>query len=189
MKLLKHYSIFGKANSYIIGNEAGGDAILVDPSVMDINMLNLIEDNNFYIKYILITHFHKNHIEGLRTIKKIYDAQIYSYYSHASIFDSNSLINGEEFSLCGMGIKAIHILGHSIDSIVYKIGTNLFVGDVISAGLIGQTASKLEEELLIDQIKEKLFILEDHVLVLPGHGPPSILGIEKKMFNLYAPLK
>ncbi|MGL1894123.1 MAG: MBL fold metallo-hydrolase [Spirochaetaceae bacterium] len=189
MKILKHFSMFGKANSYIVGPDAGGDAILIDPGIMDIHMLDLIEKNNFYIKHILITHTHIHHYEALRTIKKIYDAQIYSFYSHVGDFDSNSIVDGETLKLSGYNVEAIFIPGHSSDSLVYKIGNMVFVGDVISAGLLGRTDSKYQEEMLIDTIEEKLLILEDHAIMFPGHGPPSILETEKKMFNLYAPLK
>lgn len=189
MKLLKHFSMFGKANSYIVGAESGGDAILIDPAIMDIHMLNLIEDNNFYIKHILITHTHSHHLDGLRTLLKIYDAKLYSYYSNIGEFKSNSIVHGEKLELSGFEVDVLHIPGHSPDSLVFKINNFLFVGDVISSGLIGRTNSKLEEEILIDGIEEKLLVLEDHALVFPGHGPPSILETEKKMFNLYAPLK
>ncbi len=189
MKILKHYSMFGIANSYIIGPDKGGDAILIDPAIMDINMLNLIEDNNFYIKNILLTHSHNHHFDALRTIKKIYEAQIFSFYSHVGEFDSYSLVDGEKILMSGINVEVLHIPGHSADSLVYKIGNLLFVGDVISSGLIGRTDSKFEEEILTDGIEEKLLTLNDDSIVFPGHGPPSILKTEKKMFNLYAPLK
>lgn len=189
MKLLKHFSIFGKANSYIIGPENGGDAILIDPAVMDIHMLNLIEDNNYYIKYILITHNHPHHLLGLKTLLKVYDADIYSYYTSVGNFRSKSLVHGEKITLSDFEISVIHVPGHSPDSLAYKIGDFLFVGDVLSAGLVGKTDGKVEEEMLLDGIEAKIMTLEDHILVLPGHGPPSILGSEKKMVNLYDPLK
>lgn len=189
MKVLKHFSIYGKANSYIVGPEKGGDAILIDPGVMDIHMLNLIEDNNYYIKSILVTHRHFHHIEALKTILKIYNADIYSYYSQIGEFTSNSLMDGESINLSGITVESIHIPGHSPDSLVYKIGENLFVGDVLSAGLLGKTEGKVEEEMLLDGVESKIMTLEDHIMVFPGHGPPSILETEKKMVNLYDPLK
>ncbi|QEN05788.1 MBL fold metallo-hydrolase [Thiospirochaeta perfilievii] len=189
MKLLKHFSMFGKANTYIVGPDNGGDAILIDPAIMDIHMLELIENNNFYVKHILITHAHKHHFAALKTIKKIYNAEIYSYYSHIGDFESNSLVDGEVLILSDLEVKVLHVPGHSSDSLIYQIGNYLFVGDVITAGLLGKTDSKFEEEILIDSIETKLLTLDDHSLVFPGHGPPSILISEKKMFNLYAPLK
>lgn len=177
------------ANSYIYGPDDGGDAILIDPAIMDIHMLDLIEKNNYYIKYILITHTHNNHIASLRTIKKIYDAEIYSFYSNINEFKSHSLVDGEKLFLSGIEVNVIHVPGHTADSLVYKIGNLIFVGDVISSGLLGRTDTKFEEEILIDSIEAKLLTLEDNIIVLPGHGPPSILGTEKKMFNLYTPLK
>ena len=127
MRLLKHFSMYGKANSYIIGPENGGDAILIDPAIMDIHMLELIENNNYYIKYILITHTHPNHINALRTIKKIYEAEIYSFYSHVGGFESTSLVDNETITLSGIEIKIRHIPGHSTDSLIYIIDSNVFV--------------------------------------------------------------
>jgi len=189
MKLLKHYSMFAKANSYIIGQELGGDAILVDPAIMDIHMLNLIEDNNFYIKHILITHNHEHHVEALKTILKIYEADVYSYYRLLETDNAKTLAGGEKITLSGFNINVFHIPGHSTDSLVYKIGDFLFVGDVLSAGLCGRCDTKVEEEILLDGIESKLLTLEDNCIVLPGHGPPSLLETEKKMINLYDPLK
>ena len=88
MKLYFHFAVFGFSNTYLIGNEDGGDAILVDPGVMDIELLRLIESNNFHIKHILITHSHTAHISGLETLKKIYDFQI---YSKNSVFPSTKI--------------------------------------------------------------------------------------------------
>lgn len=189
MKLLKHFSMYGKANSYIIGPEGGGDAILIDPAIMDIHMLELIENNNYYIKHILVTHTHPHHINALRTIKKIYDAEIYSFYSHIGNFRSTSLVDNENIILSGINVNVRHIPGHSSDSLIYNIDSKVFVGDIMSSGLLGRCDSKYAEDLLIDEIETKLLTLEDHVLVLPGHGPPSLIETEKKLFNLYMPLK
>lgn len=189
MKLLKHFSIVGKSNSYIVGPEHGGDAILIDPSVMDVHMLNLIEDNDYYIKHILITHNHPHHILALKTILKVYDADIYCFYTHIGEFESKSLVDGEKINLSGIEVDVLHVPGHSIDSLAYKIHDYLFVGDILSAGLVGTTDSKVEQEILLDGIESKILTLDDHIIVLPGHGPPSILESEKKMVNLYDPLK
>lgn len=188
MKLLKHLSMHQIANSYIYGPDDGGDAILIDPGVIDVHMLNLIEDNNFYIKYVLVTHNHHHHISALRTLNKIYDTEIYSYYSHIGDYESYSLVDGEELILSGIKVKALHVPGHSVDSVAFLIDNLMFVGDTISAGLMGSTESKFEEEILIDSIESKIFTQENHIIVLPGHGPPSTIGTEKKTFNLYAPL-
>lgn len=187
MKLFKHLSMHQIANSYIYGPDKGGDAILIDPGVIDIHMLNLIEDNDFYIKHILVTHNHHHHISALKTIKKIYDAKIYSYYSHIGDFESYSLVDNEELTLSGIKIKALHVPGHSVDSLAFLIDNLIFVGDTISTGLMGSIESKFEEEILIDSIESKILTLEDHIKVLPGHGPLSTIGTEKKLFNLYSP--
>jgi glyoxylase-like metal-dependent hydrolase (beta-lactamase superfamily II) len=89
----------------------------------------------------------------------------------------------EVFSAAGWSILAIAVPGHSQDSIVYKIGNLLFTGDVLHAGMIGKTTSTFNTEALIQRIKDKLLQFPDETIVLPGHGPPSTIGTERK-YNL-----
>ena len=76
MKFFSYFSVTGFSNSYIIGPDEGGNAILIDPGIFDVPLLNLIEDNKLYVKYILLTHSHESHISGLKTLLKVYDPKI-----------------------------------------------------------------------------------------------------------------
>jgi hydroxyacylglutathione hydrolase len=56
----------------------------------------------------------------------------------------------------------------------------MYTGDTLFAGSIGR--SDLEggnEEKLMDSLKNKLFVLNEDLKVLPGHGPATTIGIEK----------
>ena len=55
----------------------------------------------------------------------------------------------------------------------------LFTGDLLSAGTIGTTRDGYARGLLLAVVRKKLLPLGDEILVFPGHGPPSKLGIEK----------
>ena len=87
-KLFFHFSVEGFSNCYLLGPENGGDAVIFDPGVFDLNLLELIENNNFYIRSVFITHDHNSHINGLKTLMKIYEAEIYS--ASKSIFGYKS---------------------------------------------------------------------------------------------------
>ena len=54
MKLFNHFAAVGFSNTYLVGGDNEKDAILIDPGVMDVPLLNLIEDNGYYIRHILI---------------------------------------------------------------------------------------------------------------------------------------
>ena len=55
----------------------------------------------------------------------------------------------------------------------------LFTGDLLSAGAIGTTRDGYARGLLLATVRRKLLPLGDEVLIFPGHGPPSKIGIEK----------
>jgi glyoxylase-like metal-dependent hydrolase (beta-lactamase superfamily II) len=179
MKLFFHYVFSGFSNTYLLGPDRGGDAILVDPGILDLKLINYIEKNDFYVRAILVTHNHDNHVNGIRSVKKIYDAQVFS--SNASVlgYPCNVVHDGDKRSICGMDVEIHSVPGHSPDSIVYKIGHVLFVGDTLSAGLCGKTQSSFGERILIERLRERILSQNDSCVILPGHGPPSTVGAEK----------
>ncbi len=182
MKVFFHFSVIGFSNTYLVGNE-DGDAILIDPGHMDLQLLELIESNHYRLKHILLTHRHASHTAGIGTLLKIYDADIYSYSTFGS-FDAqyHSIAHGDTLSLAGVEIKCLHVPGHSSDSVVFIIDQAMFTGDVLLSGRVGSTDSKLSHSLLIRSIREQLLTLDDRMIIFPGHGAPSTLKIEK-MFN------
>ncbi len=181
MKIYQHYSIFGFSNSYIVGNEEIGKAIIVDPAELTPTMIEKIEHHHFEISGILITHNHKHHVNGLSTIMKIYKPTIYASNAKLMNFQCRKVRDGDKISEANFVIEAIAVPGHSQDSIVYLLdGLFLFTGDVLHAGLIGKTSSAFNTNALAERIAQKLFILPDRIVLFPGHGPPSTIGTEKK---------
>ncbi|MEW5815453.1 MAG: MBL fold metallo-hydrolase [Spirochaetota bacterium] len=182
MKFFFHFAVFGFSNTYLVGPEQAGEAILIDPGVMDVELLKLIEKNNYYITTILVTHSHIAHIRGITTLLKVYNARLYGGLPRILDFESVKLKEGDEPTLAGFKIQVIEIPGHSSDSLVYRIGDMLFTGDALGAGRIGDTPNGYAHSILLSTIKEKLLPLEENLLIFPGHGPPSTLKVEK-LFN------
>jgi len=183
MKLYFHFAVVGFANTYLIGPNGGGDAIIVDPGIMDKELLTLIEGNKYTVRTILVTHHHNSHVKGIRTLKKIYDADIYDFSPYIIDFPSIPIKDGDKFTAAsGIEVEVIEVPGHSSDSLIYHIGGMVFTGDVLAAGRVGNTKNSFSRALLLRSISEKLFSLPETTLVLPGHGPPSSLKAEK-MFN------
>lgn len=180
MKLYQNYSIYGYANSYILGNEDSGEALLIDPAEVTNAMIDQIEHNHYRLAAVLITHDHLHHVKGLKTLFRIYSPVVYA--SNTRLFDipCRKVKDQEVFSEAGCSILAIAVPGHSQDSIVYKIDSFLFTGDVLHAGIIGKTTSVFNTEALLERIKDKLLGFPDDMIILPGHGPPSMIGTEKK---------
>ncbi|HWP69078.1 MAG TPA: MBL fold metallo-hydrolase [Rectinemataceae bacterium] len=183
MKIYQHYSIYGFSNTYIVGNEEESAAVIIDPAEVTTMMIEQLEHKKLQLKAILVTHNHIHHIRGLKTLMRIYSPAVYA--SNTKIFDiiCRKVRDQDIFEEGGFEIQAFAVPGHSQDSIVYKIGSCLFTGDAMHAGVIGKTTSSFNAQALVERLKLKLLGFPDETMVFPGHGPPSTIGTEKK-FNL-----
>ena len=179
MKVFYHFSVLGFSNTYLFGPEDGGDAVIVDPGVFDVDLLSLIENNGYYVRSVLITHNHDTHTRGVRTLKKVYNADIYCSLSTLCDFTCNRIRHGDTLDLSGIPVHVIALPGHSSDSMVFWTRNIIFTGDTLMSGTTGSTQNSYSRALLCNSIREKLFTLPDSTIVLPGHGPPSTIGAEK----------
>lgn len=185
MKVYFHLCIDGFTNSYVIVNDdpAVMEAIIVDPGQISNNIIRQIEDGGYKLVAVLITHNHAHHINGLRTLTKIYNPTVYAADSETYGMNS-SILNGDGMTrIANLNVEFFSIPGHSPDSMVYKIGDVLFTGDTIIPGETGSTSSQYSKKLLCSKIKDKLFKLPDRTLIFPGHGAPGTIESEKQ-FNI-----
>ncbi|MDR1302505.1 MAG: MBL fold metallo-hydrolase [Treponema sp.] len=197
MKLFFHYCPVSFSNCYVLGTEfsyeealpdtpsnkaAPRKAVLIDPGYMDEAIVNFIENSEYHLLAVLITHDHANHVRGLQTLKRIYDADIYAV--NPSIFDYKTILIRDR-DICRIGpfrFEVISVPGHSPDSAVFKIDNLLFTGDALSAGLVGRTASTYGAATQMTALQSKILSLPGDFTILPGHGPPSSLEAEQR-FN------
>jgi glyoxylase-like metal-dependent hydrolase (beta-lactamase superfamily II) len=183
MRIFFHYCLPGFTNCYILGSESmPGEAILIDPGEMEADVLNTIENNDYSLKGVLITHDHKSHVQGLRTLRRIYDTEIYAVNHIIMDYRTNVVRDGDLIDIGPFRLEVISVPGHSSDSAVYKIDNWLFTGDAMTAGLVGTTASSYGAAIQMTAIRSKLLSLPGDFIVFPGHGPPSTLDAERQ-FN------
>jgi glyoxylase-like metal-dependent hydrolase (beta-lactamase superfamily II) len=186
VKLFFHYCPHGFSNCYILGTDPSGEgpeeAVIIDPGCMDTDLLNFIETNGYRLRGVLITHDHSHHSRGLRTLKRIYDADIYAVSPVIREHRTVLVRGGGAFSIGSFHVEAISVPGHSADSAVYRIGRLLFTGDALSAGLVGRTASSYAAMIQLSALRSRILSLPGDYTVLPGHGPPSSLEAERR-FN------
>jgi glyoxylase-like metal-dependent hydrolase (beta-lactamase superfamily II) len=203
MKLFFQYCSYGFSNCYILGSEPAQQAatqqavsspsvsqaaalqqsaIIVDPGSMDNVILEIIENNNFYLRAVLITHDHIGHVRGLRTLKRIYDVEVFAVNQTIMEHKTTIVKDGDTIKIDNFFAEVISIPGHSSDSVVYRIDNMLFTGDVLTAGLVGGTASAYGTTTQMNKLRSRLLSLPGDYVVLPGHGPPSTLEAERR-FN------
>ena len=95
------------------------------------------------------------------------------------------LNEGDKIILGEDELEIIHVPGHSPGSVCFYCRKQNFIigGDVLFNGSIGRTDLPFgDHEALVNNIRQKLFVLPDTVTVYNGHGPETTIGKEKK-FN------
>lgn len=180
MKLYTFFDYKSFVNTYLLGPDNGGEAILIDPAVISQDIIDIIEESDYCITSVLVTHNHDKHVAGLQTLRKIYKADIYAGSPRVMDFDAELLHEGIHYSISNFDVKAYSVQGHSQDSLVYSIENLLFTGDVLFAGSIGETLTPYSQAILMDNIRTKLYELPPETIVLPGHGPPTSIGAETR---------
>jgi glyoxylase-like metal-dependent hydrolase (beta-lactamase superfamily II) len=182
MKIYNYVSLEHFSNCYLITEDMTMQAIIVDPCKINAQILTQIESGPYQLVAALVTHNHTGHTRGISVLQKIYDLKIYAADYEMAKNKAAVLKDDGTLRLAGLDIRYFSVPGHSFDSMVFQIGKVLFTGDVITAGLVGTTYSSYTKKLLVSTIKEKIFSQDETCILLPGHGPPTTIGAEKK-FN------
>lgn len=168
MKIQRIVVGYLNTNCYIISKN--GKCIIIDPGDEYDKIKNAIGDKK--VISIIITHYHFDHIGAL----KYFDNNVIDYKYKEGKYN----IDDFEFNI-------IHTKGHKEDSITiyFEKEKIMFTGDFIFNNSIGRIDL---EGGNIDDMKKSLHIIskyDDDIVIYPGHGEDTLLGIEKQKFNLY----
>jgi hydroxyacylglutathione hydrolase len=93
--------------------------------------------------------------------------------------------DGDKLGVGGMSVTIDHTPGHTRGSVVFRMAGDksdvVFTGDTLFRGSVGRTdlfgGSGRD---LLGSIVEKLLVLDDDAVVLPGHGERSTIGVERR---------
>lgn len=184
------------ANCYILTDEDTKDTAIIDPGGNAEFLINEIEKLNVNVKYILLTHGHADHIGGVNEVKKHYNIPAYINSKDMEMISSGEDIfgklwdntendkvikEGDVLSLGNLKIKCIETPGHTPGGMCFLVENVIFTGDTLFQGSIGRTDFIGGDfDSLITNVRTKLMCLNDDIMVLPGHGPESSIGYEKK---------
>lgn len=84
-----------------------------------------------------------------------------------------------ELQVSNIKLQVIHTPGHTKGGVSYLGDGVIFTGDTLFAGSIGRTdLPGGNYKILIKSIREKLLVLDDNLVIYPGHGPSSTIGNE-----------
>ena len=192
-------------NTYVAHLPGRTDCLVFDPGFEPDKILAYLEESNLEPAAIVCTHGHSDHIAGNAALKvrwpecplvighgdaaKLTDPELNLSAPFGAELVSppaDKLVReADVFESAGMRLEVFETPGHSIGHVVFLDRAvdpwRVYGGDVLFSGSIGRTdfPDGSFEQLEI-AIHEKLFTLPDHTIVLPGHGPPTTVGTEKR---------
>ena len=168
-------------NSYVVGPEAGGPAILVDPVTFDAPLLTEIEAAGLKLDTILLTTPEEHNSKAIETIRKIYDVEVIAGTASLTGVACTCIQELRTFSVGGIEITALPMLPHTRRSLAFYVSGVLFTGMIMHAGTLGEAPNSYAEALLAASIIDHLFPYPDETPILPAVGPPSNVRAERAL--------
>ena len=195
-----------QTNSYLLASDRGGIAIAVDAPPDPASIAQLAARHGLSIVALLITHGHIDHAGGAGAVSRASGAAVYIHrdddfltldphtqlrgllgmvpagdYDPPEVFVD--LHHGQRLSLAGIDLEVRHTPGHTPGHCCFYIpaeGT-LMSGDQLFRGSVGRTDLPGGDwGDLLSSMASQVLTLPDEVRVLPGHGPETTVGLERR---------
>jgi glyoxylase-like metal-dependent hydrolase (beta-lactamase superfamily II) len=189
-------------NCWVVGNRRTGEAICIDPGDQPEEILALARDMGVTIKLIANSHAHIDHVLGVRGVHAATGAKFLLHHQDLDLLRDGFQMSARRFGLdpgqqppapdqfvedgdvvevAGLQLKAITTPGHTPGSVSYYTEGMLFSGDTLFRGSIGRTdmpGGSFDQEM--ESICDRLLVLPEDTVVLPGHMDETTIQFEKK---------
>jgi glyoxylase-like metal-dependent hydrolase (beta-lactamase superfamily II) len=191
-----------ECNCTVLGDEASGEAMVVDPGDNIPQILALLQKHKLQLKQIVVTHGHIDHVGGALRLKKATGAPILLNKNDLPQLEMMDVQAGwlgieppdvappdasaEDGMMVGIAGHAAQVLftpGHTQGSICLHFAPEslLLAGDTLFAGSIGRTdLPGGDSRLILRSLHERVLTLPDATRVIPGHGPATTIGEERE---------
>lgn len=196
-------------NCYLYACPETLEAVIIDPGDEAQRILDRIQELQFIPKYIINTHGHIDHICAIDEVSAVYpvplaihpdDVPMYTDEQAARMYRRPAplvkrkpdilLREGDTLSFGTLTLEVLHTPGHTPGGIcLVSPSYCIFSGDTLFRRSIGRTdlpGGNFEQ--IVTSIREKLYTLDEELVVFPGHGDPTTI-IEEKYENPFVNLE
>jgi hydroxyacylglutathione hydrolase len=194
-----------QCNCTILGDPESKDAIVVDPGDELDRILAVLRRHDLRCRTILNTHTHIDHVGANAALKEATGAKLLLHEADLPLYDNlnvqsewmggmvppparakvdDHVHQGDRVKAGTVVADVLHTPGHTPGSICFHIDGSepvLLSGDTLFAGSIGRTdlwGGDHDQE--IESIRRRLLTLDDGTRVIPGHGPETTIGRERR---------
>ncbi len=187
-------------NCYLVINEENKSGVVIDPGGDGDMILDKIRQKGLNIEAIFLTHGHSDHIMAVDEIRTATGAKVYiSQEDAAMLIKASSNLSlymgasrefkaadeffedGETLTVAGLNFKVIATPGHTKGGVCLICEDIVFCGDTVFSESIGRTdLPGGSYSQILQSIKNKILVLPDEMKLLPGHGPATTIGWERR---------
>jgi hydroxyacylglutathione hydrolase len=191
-----------QCNCSIIGDETTHEAMVIDPGDNIDDVLDLIGKHHVRVSQIVITHAHIDHVGGAMKLRASTGAPILlnqNDYALLKMLDvqaawigvpspgkveiDRSIQTGDSVAAGSHTATILHTPGHTEGSVClyFSAEKKLIAGDTLFAGSIGRTdLPGGSTQKIIESLHNTVLALPDETVVVPGHGPLTTIGEERR---------
>lgn len=179
-----------------------GQALVVDPGEDAGDILARLRERRLTVAAYLLTHGHCDHVTALAALAEAMPAPVAMHPAdwRWAFSDANTLppffataprrpagehidfAEGTAYTYAGLPFTVIETPGHTPGGVCihFEADETLITGDTLFAGSVGRTDLPGGSSRTLAASLKKLKALPDHTRILPGHGPASTIGREKR---------
>lgn len=190
-----------QVNTYLAYDEETKEGFIVDPGAYCPELTAKAKEAKVDIKYIILTHGHGDHIGGIEGhLKDFPDAKIVAYEDEAEMLENPQynlslevcgrpvsvsadiyVKDKETLKVGNLELTFIHTPGHSKGGMCIYTAGHLFSGDTLFRQSIGRSDFYGGDyRVLINSIKDRIYVFPDETKVYPGHMGMTTVGDEKR---------
>jgi glyoxylase-like metal-dependent hydrolase (beta-lactamase superfamily II) len=192
-------------NCTILGDPASGEAIVIDGGDEVAAIAQRLDAHGLTARWLVHTHAHVDHIGSVGPLRERTGAQALLHHGDLPLYATlaqqarylgmvtppqivaldGDLTDGEELRAGAIALRCVHTPGHTPGSTSFALEvdgrTTLFTGDTLFRGAVGRWdlgGTSLED--IVHSIRTKLLVYDDAATVVPGHGPMTTIGTERR---------
>lgn len=172
------------SNTYLVADEPGGSAVLVDAGGPVAPLLDVLRRGQLTLTHVLLTHHHHDHIAELDDVRSSFpDVPVLIHAAERELVPQSTgmMAPGEPIHSGTLTIEPIHTPGHTAGMLSLLVnGTDVFTGDTLFKGSVGGVRAPGHTTYadLKTSIMDRLLTLAPSTTIHPGHTDPTTVAEE-----------